>query len=90
MKGRVIYDPAFIFFKNDKLLLNLFRGPRYEWSTKWKVHRQDAFETETLNRSIIFEERKKSHAEATHLYGIGGHVGFQFDRDGPQRRRKEN
>jgi hypothetical protein len=51
---------------------------------KWKK-RQDAFETVILNRSIIFEERKLSHTEATNLQGIGGHAGFQSGHDGPQR-----
>jgi hypothetical protein len=53
-------------------------------------NRQDAFEIEIINRGIIFEERKKFHAEAIHLHGIGGYAGFQFGHAGPQRRRQEN
>jgi hypothetical protein len=56
IKGRVIHDPASIFL-NCGLLLNFFGGTRYQWSTNRKNHRQDALETETLNRSIIFGER---------------------------------
>ena len=87
--GRVIHDPAFIFIKRQTPF-EPFLAPTLPMDNQVENNRQDAFEIEIINRGIIFEERKKSHAEATHLHGIGGHAGFQFGHDGTQRRGQED